>query len=153
MKKFGLTIIAIIAVMFLATSAHALLYDRGGGMIYSSDLDVTWLQDANFAMTSGYDSDGLMTWTQAYTWAQNLVYGGYNDWRLPTFDPAYNRETSAVQSEMAYLRFVELGPAYNSSDPFHPSPFYNVGNEGSLFYWSGSLDLPSNVWRFDYGCG
>jgi len=28
-------------------------------MIYDSDRDSTWLQDANYARTSGYDSDGL----------------------------------------------------------------------------------------------
>ena len=29
-------------------------------MIYDSDLGITWLQDANYAETSGYDADGRM---------------------------------------------------------------------------------------------
>ncbi len=155
MKRILVSIIATLIVLTFPLSSHALLIDSGGGMIYSTDLDVTWLQDANFSMTSGYDDDGLMTWGEANTWAQNLVYGGYDDWRLPTFDPDYNRETSTVQSEMAYLRFVELGPPYGSSSDFDPSPFINLGNTDSTFFWSGSPDVnnPSSVWRFDYLCG
>ena len=64
--------------------ANALLYDRGGGLIYDSDQNITWLQDANYAKTSGYDSDGRMTWDNAVAWANQLEYQGYKDWRLPT---------------------------------------------------------------------
>lgn len=41
------------------------LYDRGNGMIYDDLSNVAWLQDANYAHSSGYDSDGLMTWNEA----------------------------------------------------------------------------------------
>jgi hypothetical protein len=60
------------------------LYNRGNGLIYDAELDITWLQDANYAQTSGYDDDGQMSWEDANTWAAGLVYGGYDDWRLPT---------------------------------------------------------------------
>lgn len=49
------------------------LIDRGGGLIYDDVLDITWLQDANYAMTSQYDVDGLMTWNEATNWAANLA--------------------------------------------------------------------------------
>ena len=68
----------------VSMSANAALVDRGGGLIYDTDLNITWLADANYAMASGYDADGRMTWTNAMTWAANLSYGGYIDWRLPT---------------------------------------------------------------------
>lgn len=32
---------------FFISSAHASLIDRGSGLIYDTDLDVTWLQNAN----------------------------------------------------------------------------------------------------------
>jgi len=104
------------------------LVDRGGGLIYDSDLDVTWLQDANYAKTSGFDADGRMTWTTATSWAANLTYYDsirnvtYDDWRLPTVtdtgtpgcnyaysgtDCGYNVDPAS--SEMAHLYFVELG--------------------------------------------
>ena len=50
---------------------------------YDTTLDITWLVDANYAMTSGYDSDGLMNRVAATTWANNLTLGGYDDRRLP----------------------------------------------------------------------
>jgi len=64
--------------------ANAELINRGGGLIYDTDYNITWLADANYAMTSNYDPDGLMSWGQAMTWADQLEYGGYDDWRLPT---------------------------------------------------------------------
>lgn len=38
------------------TSADLVLYE--GGLVYDTDLDITWLQDADYAQTSGYDTDG-----------------------------------------------------------------------------------------------
>lgn len=70
-----------------AGSADAALLSRVGGQAYYDDvLDITWLADANYAMTSGYDSDGLMTWDEAQSWIGTLNtanYLGVNDWRLP----------------------------------------------------------------------
>ena len=43
-------------------------------MIYDTDLNVTWLADANYAQTRGFDADGRMIWTTATTWATNLSY-------------------------------------------------------------------------------
>ena len=104
---------------------NATLLDRGGGLIYDDVLNITWLQDANYAKTSGYDTDGRMTWDQAQTWAANLSYGGYDDWRLPTLGPVngtafnyiystngrtdfgYNITTS--NTELAYMYYVNLG--------------------------------------------
>ena len=34
---------------------------------YDTVLDITWLADANYAQTSGYDADGRMTWSNATT--------------------------------------------------------------------------------------
>lgn len=66
---------------------QAALVDRGGGMVYDTVLDITWLADANQAQTSGYDADGRMPWVDAVAWASGLVHGGFSDWRLPTLRP------------------------------------------------------------------
>lgn len=71
-----------------AAGAQAALVDRGGGMIYDTVLKVTWLADTNYAQTSGFDADGLMDWATANIWANDLVYGGFSGWRLPTLNPA-----------------------------------------------------------------
>jgi len=54
--------LALLAGIALSGAAQATLIDRGGGLIYDDVLNITWLQDANYAMTSGYDADGRMNW-------------------------------------------------------------------------------------------
>jgi len=79
--------IAVVTIAMAASQAHAALEDRGGGMIYDTVNNVTWLADMNSTKTNGVDSDGLMSWTAAKAWAENLSYGGFDDWRLPTLNP------------------------------------------------------------------
>jgi hypothetical protein len=49
----------------MISQSDAELIDRGGGLIYDTVLDIKWLQDANYAQTSGYDDDGRMNWYTA----------------------------------------------------------------------------------------
>jgi len=125
---------SLISVM-ASSAAHAALQGRdlngSAGSFeayYDTDLNVTWLADANYAKTSSYDADGLMTWAAANTWAAQLSF--YNpltnetidDWRLPTTtdtgtpgcqfansgtDCGWN--VNPASSEMAHLYFTELG--------------------------------------------
>ena len=62
-------VVIAVAVFNLAGSANAALWDRGGGLVYDDVLNVTWLQDANYANTSGfddafygYDTNGALAW-------------------------------------------------------------------------------------------
>jgi MYXO-CTERM domain-containing protein len=93
--------VAAAAVVALTGAAQAALVDRGGGMIYDTVRNITWLADMNYAFTSGYAAanaggtgsnlifaNGLMGWDAATAWANNLVFGGFSDWRLPTLNPA-----------------------------------------------------------------
>lgn len=78
---------AAAALLAAAGVADAALFDRGNGLIYDSANNITWLADMNHARTSGYDADGAMTFSEATKWADQLVYAGYGDWRLPTLNP------------------------------------------------------------------
>jgi hypothetical protein len=134
-KVKQLAVASVLAsTLLISQSANAGLIERtitdttfGTVQAYYDDvLDLTWLKDANFAKTSGYDADGKMTWTAANTWAGQLSLGAYDDWRLTSLQPqnsqtgfdysyamngstdrGYNITNSA--SEMAYMFHVNLG--------------------------------------------
>jgi hypothetical protein len=90
-------ILALISGLAISGAAQATLIDRGGGLIYDDVLNITWLQNANYAKTqydnsggSLGDADGRMKWATANAWAAGLSYYDsvrgvtYDDWRLPT---------------------------------------------------------------------
>ena len=66
MRRTSLHAMTLALVLgFAAATSHAAFIDIGGGMVYDTDLNITWLQDANYAQTSGFDADGKMTWNEA----------------------------------------------------------------------------------------
>jgi hypothetical protein len=87
MKKLLVFLCVMAIILGTSTVARAALYDRGGGLIYCDILDITLLQDANYARTSGYNPTGLMGQLDAIAWAENLVNADYDDWRLPHILP------------------------------------------------------------------
>jgi hypothetical protein len=153
--------------------AQAKLIDRGGGLLYDDVLNVTWLQDANYAQTSGYDTDGKMNWTDAKTWADNLVFHDsvrnvdYSDWRLPaTSDTDAGWNIISPNSELSYMYYVNLGLTSKFSPSGAEQPHYGIfrnGTEGgqadvglaknlqSYYYWFGTVYAPSTsfgTWYF-----
>ena len=124
-KKHLLTL-ALLASL-TTNSAQALLIDRGNGLLYDNVLKVTWLQDANYAKTSGYSATGLMDWASANTWADNLTFDGLTSWRLATNSPIngssfnYNGSfdgttdegynISSPKNELAYICLLYTSPS------------------------------------------
>lgn len=129
---------ALVLAAALSGTAHAELQGRdldGNAATfeayYDTALDITWLADANYSQTSGYDADGRMSWVGANTWAANLSIVDsannitYDNWRLPSVDPvngvSYNNlsqydgssdvgyNITSPNSEMAYMFYVNLG--------------------------------------------
>ena len=150
-KAFKSAVSAALCLLGIG-GAQAALFDRGGGLIYDSDFNITWLADANYARTSGYHADGLMNWGAATAWAAGLVYGGYSDWRLPT---ALNEDLSwpcngynCIGSEMGHLFYTELGGT--AASPIPASPHFQ--NVQFFVYWSGTAYAPNpadgSAWNF-----
>lgn len=173
MKKLIIFTCGILLIALCGVS-NAALIDRGGGLIYDTDFDITWLYDANYAKTSGYDSDGLMTWAQATAWADQLSYGGYDDWRLPTAlnqdgtgpDGWYNDAYNKNSSEMGHLFYDELGGVANSSIYTSTDPdialFINIQgclvDSGDSYnsepYWTSTyLSSWDRYWYFAFSNG
>jgi hypothetical protein len=149
--------------------ADATLWDREGGLIYDDVLDITWLQDANYAYTSGYDSDGLMNWFDAMIWVDGLEYYDSNrnvtwtNWRLPVTDPPTTGSNypedyyNQIQSEMGYLFHIALGNNcfYSMGDCTNNNygPFDNLN--GTTWHWSSTESPIDSDWAFAFcfACG
>lgn len=167
-----------LSISLLATSgaAQAALIDRGGGLIYDADLNITWMSDANYAKTSGYslnelnNANGMMNWSQAITWAANLSYYDsvrgvtYDDWRLPItlqpdtcgrLFPGSPNAFNCTGSEMGHLYYNELGgtPLTGTQGPSidpNLTPFTNLQLQ---HYWSGTLASANSAWTLNFFAG
>lgn len=138
------------------TPAKPEFIDRGGGLIYDVAQGITWLQDANYALSSGFDSDGLMSWAQATSWASGLNYSDTSrnhtltGWRLPSgmnpdgSGPCFGFE--CTQSEMGHLFHV------SRIKKLSPGPFINHKINA---YWSSAGRPPKSgtAWLFTFGSG
>jgi hypothetical protein len=162
MKRL-LRLLSVSLLLFGITGvANATLWDRGGGLIYDSGLNVTWLQDANYAKTSEYDVNG-MNWQQAMGWAENLTYYDsvrnvtWADWRLPqalpvngtihqylikadgSTDMGWNisapdtNYSGSNASEMAYLFYNSLGNTGGHDIDDNVTGFNSLQNYGPFF--------------------
>jgi hypothetical protein len=135
---------------------------------YDTQLNITWL--ANF------NTNGLMNWNAANTWATTSSFFGLSGWRLPTVndtgpsgcdfantgtDCGFNVQTTTgnpVNSEMAHLYYVTLGNlAYCSASNVCPQAGQGLINTANLVdfqsyaYWSGTVYAPDSngAWFFN----
>ena len=148
-------ILLLLVGMGLAPTAQAALIDRAFA-VYDTVSNLSWLKDANYAQTSGYDADGRMTWADANTWAAGLTVGGYTGWRLPTAlnadgsgpcGPAYN----CTGSELGHLYYTVGGLTQGqtiTSSVVLSNLFSNMQN---AVYWSGTeyAPNPGDAWDFN----
>jgi hypothetical protein len=155
--------------------AQAALIDRGNGLLYDDVLDITWLQDANYAKTSGYDVDGKMDWSRATAWADNLVYSGYSDWRLASNTPingssfnytlkydgssdrGYN--ITSPYSELAYMYHVNLDLKSSFSTSATSQEDYGIFGNGTyngtniISFGQNDVGLVKNLQAYYYWSG
>jgi hypothetical protein len=159
---FNKVAILLAGCVCLSGAAQAALHDRGGGLIYDDVLNITWLQDANYAKTRGYHATGRMSWQEADKWLSNLVYhdsvrnADLRGWRLPkvkplgsefsylfrtdgTSDEGYN--ISGTNSEFGYMYYnnLRLTGWYLKDGKQHPAAFGVLGLRSAV--WSGQADI------------
>lgn len=157
--------LAAVAAVLTASGAQAALVNRGGGMVYDDVLNITWLSDWNYAQTTNYAVNGRMTQPAANDWALSLVYGGYDDWRLPTtaqpdascsatHEPGFGYPTqylgfNCLGGEMGHIFYTDLGG--KAGESVHDATgdtaqeianFALFVNVHSFGYWSGTI--PNN---------
>jgi hypothetical protein len=158
-----LGVLCVIVVGFFTFPLQAALVSRlNGEAVYDTDLDITWVANANlaasntFGVTSGIiltgSAAGQMNWNTAQSWIAGMNaanYLGFKDWRLPTTltpdascsaSQANATGSNCTGSEMGHLFYSELG-----------------GTAGNNILTSGDPDLakfqnivPSYYWSTDY---
>lgn len=151
MKKVLMAVVGACLLIFCMTvSANAILIDNLDGTITQTRSDgseLMWIQDANYAKTSGFDPDGQITHAVALTWASSLTFAGHTDWRLPiTYQNAAGSGGYNSSSEMGDLYYNELG---NTAGSFtNAGPFFNIQD---YWYWT-STDFvdPNHVMVFSF---
>jgi hypothetical protein len=144
-----------------AGAANATLIDRGGGLIYDDVLDITWMQNANYA-------NNVIQFGAAQTLADSLEYYDsvrdvvWSDWRLPAlFSGDTNLTAWEVSSELSYMYYVNLGyePGYSLDRWTVPEPTSDAYNPFTDMqyraYWLGDTSSwsESHVWTVHYHFG
>jgi hypothetical protein len=138
---FNVILPLTVASIFSFSTAEAALVDAGNGLINDTDLNITWLQDANLAATNtfgvaGIPPSGAMLWATANAWiaAMNAAnYKGYSDWRLPIVTPVNGNNFNYSLSTNGTTDFGYYTTLVNTTASELPHVFYNeLGNKGSV---------------------
>ena len=138
---FSVSSFGILLVAF-ALPCKAALIVRDGGMVYDDVYNRTWLQDANYANTHGFDfSGGAMDWGTASNWVSTLNIGGFTEWRLPTqndFKPWF---------ETQLCDYSVWG-----NPQLHAGPFTNIQLAGPITgsYWTSDRTVVNNDPSYAY---
>jgi len=172
MKRcYGALSVGLLWLGLVATANAALISRLSGAAVYDTDLDITWLANANLAQTNTFSVSGInagtgaMSWTTAQSWidAMNVAnYLGFNDWRRPvTLNPdlscsqANATGSGCTGSEMGHLFYVELGGTAGRNITTSTDPDLALFSNIRAVYASGTEFTPSptNAWEFAFNGG
>ena len=149
------------------SSAFATLIDRGGGLLYDDEQDITWLADFNPSKTLG--GEARFYWDDAFNFIDNFTYYDsvrdvtWDDWRMPTLervDPACSEYgtfaspddsplpmgLNCENSELSHLFYQDLGGvatrpinefSNSNTDYFLNLPDQTRGGDNSYLFWTG----------------
>ncbi len=121
------------------------LIDRGFGLIYDTERDITWLQDVNYAKTVGRSRDGQLTWPDAVAWVNGLTYRGIRGWRLPK---AKNPDGSGPALRESAIG-SELGHLYLDVFLHHPGIVELRNGRAPCIFWTGAEANAEEAYAFD----
>jgi hypothetical protein len=141
-----------------ASTAQATLFDRGGGLVYDDALNITWTQNGN---VSGLGQS--LSFDAAVAWADNLVFGGFSDWRLPhgtttasqpAFDCRSGGESQCRANEMGYMFYYNLHGTFTDNKTGTQSSGEVTLNNIQDYYWTSTAwPNASAPWTFKFNGG
>jgi hypothetical protein len=163
----GSTLLFLLAaLLYSVPSAFGDSLSPDGLLVYDNGLQIYWMQNANPL--------GMKTWQEAYNWADQLKYGGYDDWRLPaTTDGDWGYDRNNIQtrynvtaSELGHLFYNSLKLQGKKAPNGTENTIYGLDsgvtpfiNLQSGYYWLGPLsktlaqDGDPMAWIFDFQYG
>jgi hypothetical protein len=164
--------LAALVMVLPSRDARADLIDYGGGLVYDTVQDLTWL-DPSFAnpphtsmlgdpLSCGSSlCDWYYTWAGATAWVDGLSYQGYDDWRLPSTSYAYGGGDNEWRKALQQLSGWEFEPTLASAEefrlvtagergPFQDNPSYefvwvNAPYVYTSQYAGGGYDIPDRL--------
>jgi Protein of unknown function (DUF1566) len=147
--KLKTMVFAALAALCMTSGAEAALVSRLGGKAYYDTVNnLTWLQNADYARTSGYDADGLMKWADAVAWAGSLNIEGVTGWRLPSLS-----YTAPYSDELRTL-YIDVmgGVSKNQIFLLHNANYDLFANVTGNVFWYGTTRAgsPSEAYQFTY---
>lgn len=160
-----LTLCVVVSLIGISGNAGALLLDRGGGLIYDEDQDITWLQNSGYAVATGdARADTRMNWSQAVEWVDELEYYDsvrdvmLSDWRLPktpdnpSVPLGLSTGINITTSEMGYMYYVNLGnqAGYQGLQNAGPFNYYSLTHWN---LWSDATQLMGYAYLFAFDTG
>lgn len=159
-----------LCALIVSMRAGAAFLDRGNGMIYDDATNLTWLQDTRYAYTIGFqgtvvrdewgrtqpsvDQYGRMNWSEAMRLADELKYGGFDDWRLPKqgSGPAVFEDRHSELAVMFYSSLGNQGAYKDGAWNYGPYGLLNKGPflfDSTMMFWTSDDDGYGNAWVFD----
>ncbi len=171
--KFIITLfIALLIVFGISTSSEATLIDRGGGLIYDTDLDITlmqeinssWLLNAPGSWSTGNGSGGVMSWPDAKIWEESGIsyYSSEHNklitgWRMLSITDSvmlggdginictgYN----CILSEFGHIWYTDLGNTAGSLT--NMGPFTLTGSIGAIWGSESWGDWPEDPFPYPF---
>ena len=153
-----------VAGMVSGGGASATLLDRGPDLLYDDVLNITWTRNANLQGSSG------LSWSEASSWAANLTFAGFDDWRLPyasvsagvgpasaVVNCATATELACRDNEMGYMFFQNMAGAYYSNKMGTQTAVNGEVLTGIQFHhWSGTTGPGAGsggAWGFNFDRG
>jgi len=161
-KNKTLATLALTGLLIGGPAQAELQLRANGSMVYDTTTNLTWLMDASLG--------GLRTQADAAQWATSLIFGGFDDWRLPTVAPVngqglqldYSEDGSTdvgfnnagKNSELGYLYYASLGNTM--AGLANPGPFAGLLDPDNLLgpvFWTGTASEPGWGLAFFMGMG
>ncbi len=108
-NKFACLVLTLIMMLFVDAKADELV-DKGNGTIFNQTTGLIWQK------TEG----GKRTWEGAIVYCENLILGGFEDWRLPDINELRSLvDRSKYNPAIDKIYFPDITPSvyWSSSTP------------------------------------